>query len=109
MNYKLNVDLSNITNIPKLCLDNLFFKAEDCIAYCVQENLVKQEPLTSIDIGVGILYIKLIDDKISYKFIPSTSLEDKVRGAIIDQENPLLYKLETSLGDRIKSTYKGLY
>lgn len=109
MNYKLTQDLSNTTNIPKLCLDNLCLKAEDCITYCVQENLVTREPLTSIDIGIGILYIKLIDDKISYKFVPSSTLDDKIRKAILQGENPLLYKLETSLAARIKSTYKGLY
>ena len=109
MIYNLSSDISNITNIPKLCLENLGKKAIDCITYGVKENLSAKETITAIDIEIGILYIKLIDDKISYKFIPSSDLEESISNAVLKNENPLIYKLETALATRIKNTYKGLY
>ena len=109
MTYKLSSDLCNVTSIPKLCLDNISMKAEDCICHIIQENLTSKQPISSIDIGIGVLYIKLNEDTISYKFIPSNRLENGIRTTIQTGENPLMLKLEHSLADRVKNTYKGLY
>lgn len=109
MIYRLSSDLSNITNIPKLCLDNLGNKAADCIAYCVQENLCSKEIITSVDIGIGILHIKFIDDIISYKFVPSAQLENQLSSIVTSKEPQLTLKLDNALVERISSTYKGLY
>lgn len=109
MTYKLSTDLSNTTNIAKLCLDNLFSKATDCIAYCVNENFASKETITAVDIGIGVLNIKIIEDKILYKFIPSAELESKISDSVNNGHNPLIYKLEASFAERVKSTYKGLY
>ena len=105
---KLNQDLSDVTGIPKLTLDNLSYKACTCLGHSVYESLLKKEPLTEIDIGIGTLYIKVEGNDIKYKFIPSTKLETTVSFTIQNKESPLIVDAEKSLKTRIEKTYKEL-
>lgn len=105
---KLTSDLSAITSISKLALDTLVDKSISCVCHTVQENLLSKEPLTSIDIGMGILYIKFEGNEIKYKFIPSKKLEESVSFTVLNKQSPLVFSLETALKDRIENTYKEL-
>lgn len=101
-------DLSNITCIPKLTLDKLNDKCELLIADSVLESYLKEEMTSSINIGIGILHIKLENGTIKYKFVPNKSLDNLISEVIKDKESPLIDLVDESLRKRIESTYKEL-
>lgn len=105
---KLTADISTITSISKLALDNLVDKACTCICHSVHESILSKESMTSIDIGIGILYIKFEGEQIKYKFIPSKKLEENIAFTILNKESPLVFNLETTLKERIENAYKEL-
>ena len=101
-------DLSAITFISKLSLENLGSKLIDCVAHGVQENIAAGKNISEIDLNFGKLYIKLEESEIKYKFIPSKKLENAVRYACENMDSPLVLRAENKLKERIESTYKDL-
>ena len=102
-------DLSLLTTIPKGVLEKLITKSIDTICYDVREQQLQNSPITEVDIGIGILYIKLEDDNIMYKFIPSEVLENKVLKTVNKQYKPVCGLAEESLKKRIMNAYKELF
>ncbi len=107
MNKLIN-DLTLLTGVSKNALDELNDKANLTIAHCVFESLKEGNPLTTIDIGVGILYIKLEDENIKYRFVPNKNLEALVSQAATSKSSPLANRAEMILNKRIEQTYKDL-
>ena len=107
MNNLIN-DLTLLTGVSKNALDELTDKANLAIAHCVFETLREGNPLTSIDIGVGTLYIKLEDENIKYRFVPNKNLEALVSQAATSKSSPLSNRAEMILNKRIQQTYKDL-
>ena len=105
----LNTDLSELTTIPQTNLEALCDKAIWCICDAVDENLIESNPITEISIGIGKLVIKVDDEGIKYKFIPSKQLESGVKKVVIDGENPLTKALESSIVSKIINAYKDLF
>lgn len=105
---KLIEDLATLTTISQNALVNLNEKANSCICHSVCESMLEGKPLTEIDLGIGILYIKCEEDQIKYKFIPSKKLEESVAFTVKHKTSPILFEVETALKDRIESTYKNL-
>ena len=103
---KVLEDLNVLTTIPLTALQALKDKGIDCIAHSVLENVLSKNPLTELDIGIGILYIKLEDDSIKYRFIPSKKLEDTVASTILTKQSPVISRVETALKEKVESTYK---
>lgn len=102
-------DMSIITTIPKGVLDKLVAKSIETICYDVREQQLQNLPVTEVDIGIGILYIKLEDDSIMYKFVPSEVLENKVLRTVNKQYKPVCGLAEASLKKRIMNAYKELF
>lgn len=106
--FDLKKDLSVLTNVKEYNLEHLIKSAIDIINYDVAENIAKRNPITTIDIGIGILYITNDNNTVEYKFIPSSNLEkaitDSYKGI-----NQLKYKVDEQLGNRLNSTYKELF
>lgn len=102
-------DLSVLTTIPKGVLEKLVTKSIETICYDVREQQLQNSPITEVDIGIGILYIKLEDDNIMYKFIPSEVLETKVLKTVNKQYKPVCGLAEASLKKRIMNAYKELF
>lgn len=105
---KLIEDLATLTTISQNALVSLNEKSYSCICHSVCESMIEGKPLTEIDLGIGILYIKCEEDQIKYKFIPSKKLEENVTFTVKNKVSPLVLEVETSLKDRIESTYKNL-
>jgi hypothetical protein len=105
---KIIEDLATLTTISQNALVNLNEKTHACICHSVCESMLEGNPLTEIDLGIGILYIKCEEDQIKYKFIPSKKLEENVTSTVKNKVSPLVFEVETSLKDRIESTYKNL-
>lgn len=102
-------DLSVLTTIPRGVWEKLVTKSIDTICYDVREQQLQNSPLTEVDIGIGILYIKLEDDNILYKFVPSEVLENKVLKTVNKQYKPVCGLAESSLKKRIMNAYKELF
>ena len=105
---KIIDDLATLTTISQNALVNLNEKTHSCICHSVCESMLEGKPLTEIDLGIGILYIKCEEDQIKYKFIPSKKLEESVAQTIKYKASPIVYQVESALKDRIESTYKNL-
>ena len=102
-------DVATLATIPEKSLVKLVDKSYWCISNEVIESLKQGDTVTEIDIGIGILYIKVIDDTIQYKFIPSAKLNDTVKDTVINKRNILEDTLEKTLVNKIVDTYKDLF
>lgn len=102
-------DVSTLTTIPEKSLSKLMDKAYWCISNEVVESLKQDSNVIEIDIDIGELYIKVIDDNIQYKFIPSAKLNDTVKDTVINKRNVLEDTLEKTLVNKIVDTYKDLF
>lgn len=102
-------DLSVLTNVAKYNLESMVNLSTNLISHAVFESVREQEPYTEVDIGVGTLYIKIEDDMIQYKFIPSTKLDNAVKDTVKNNRSRLTVTVEDTLGKRIMSTYKDLF
>ena len=66
------------------------------------------EPISEIDLGFGTLLIKLEDDSVKYKFIPSNALETNIKETVTKKKNPLIAAVDSSLVQKIEHCYKEL-
>ena len=105
----LITDLHTLTSIPIASLDKLVEKSMWCICSDIEESILDKNNITKIDIGIGDLYIKLEDDLIKYKFIPSSQLESAIKNTVINGKNILTDTIETTLAARFVNTYKDLF
>lgn len=99
-------DVSTLTMIPKDALLKLNDKVIWCICNQVEEDKLKVNDVSELNIGIGTLLIQNEEDTIRYKFIPSPALEANVTKTITDGSNPLKDKLEKRLIQKILNTYK---
>lgn len=102
-------DMATITTIPVSTLEKLSNKCQACILHKLVESEKTGENITSIDIGIGTLYIQHNFDEIKYKFIPSRSFENNVKNTINTGESPLVYMVEEALREKITNAYKDLF
>lgn len=108
MTYDLLQDMADITTIPKMRLDQLADNSINFISHYIRESADCGESDLSIDIGYGILHVRIEEENIKFKFIPSSRLENGIKYAITSGESPLVNKVEALLKDRICNTYKDL-
>lgn len=105
---KLIDDISVITSIPRTTLANLSSLSEDIIMHDVYEEIVSNNSVSEINIGIGILYIKHEGEEIKYRFVPSKKLESGVLSVVAHKSTPIVNKAEESLRTRVERTYKEL-
>ena len=107
---KVNIldDVSKLTTIPYTALTKLSKQYIYCICNAVEEAKLAQEPLAYINVGFGTLVIQHQNEQLRYQFIPSKLLSASLVETVTEGKNPLVKELETSLVDRILSTYKDL-
>lgn len=101
-------DLVKVTTIQKATLDRLCNISIDCIGHSLYESINNSDNITEITLGIGTLLMKLEDDSISYKFIPSNKLENTLIDVAQKKESPLTKAVEKSIVDKIEKTYKDL-
>lgn len=106
MEFSLIKDLATLTNIPMEIWEKFIRVANKDIAQCMFETIKSQESSFSIDIGIGILYIKYEEDNILYKFIPNESLEKEVEKVITERHSPLIQIGTKQFVTRLNNTYK---
>lgn len=101
-------DVSKLTTISVSSLKDLMTKFEMCITHSVLEAKLNNEDIAVIDIGIGKLSVKITDDELAYKFIPSSKLEASLITALQEKKSPVIDAVEDSLTERILSVYKDL-
>ncbi len=106
--YDLIKDLNTLTLIKSSILSRLENISENCICDYVLESTLKDDDIVPIDLGIGVLYINILDNEISYKFIPSKKLEKKLLKSRETGESQLVLDIEDKLNQRIFNTYKEL-
>ena len=104
----LEKELSTLTQIPVLTLQNINTVSSNIIAHIVAENKEKGLNSIDIDIGYGILKIQFIEDAVTYKFIPSAKLQNAVLLACTNGVSELESHAEHSLAQRVKERYREL-
>lgn len=104
----LNKDISLFTGLSEDNLSYIENIIEDIICEDVYESVLNHESVTEINIGYGILYIKLEDNNVKYKFIPNKNLIDNINNIFKNKEYTFKSKINKTLTDRITKTYKEL-
>ena len=106
--YDLVKNLNTLTLIKSSILHKLVTISENCICDYTLESVENDEDIVTIDIGIGIIYINILDSELSYKFVPSKKLEKKIIKTIETGDSPLIQDIEDKLNQRIFNTYKEL-
>lgn len=100
--------LASLTTIPEKNFIKLNKKSELIIANAANNALHNGETNLEVDIGIGTIYIKIEDNQILYKYVPSASLEKYMKKAIVDDKDFLTEVVEKSLSNQILNAYKDL-
>ena len=108
MEYKVLEELSTITGIAKNGMLKLFDNMQLCICNDALESLHSGEEICELNIGLGKLLLRVDDDEILYKFIPSNQLEKQLIDTIKNDSSPLIAQAENYLCKRFTNTYKEL-
>ena len=108
MTHNLMDNLGSLTLIKSSILTKLVDVSENCICDYILNTIEEDEDITSINIGIGNIYINISDDELNYKFIPNKKLEKKILKTIDTGESPLVMSIEDKLNQRILNTYKEL-
>lgn len=103
---KVIEDISALTTIPAGSLNRLVEKAMYCICNDVEEESLKGNNLTTVDLGMGDLQILVDGNDVKFRFVPSRKFEAAVRATILEGKNPLTSKVEQTLARRITEAYK---
>lgn len=101
-------DVATLTTIPEKTLNKLSKKATYCICEAVAEDMLANNEISELFIGIGTLYIKNSDGVIKYHFEPSDSLDKAVVQTAINKMNPLESMLTDALHKKFSDVYKDL-
>lgn len=101
-------DLSTLTGIKQNTIKNLITNSKDIIGHCILESVLNREPVCNVDIGIGKLYINIVDTDLTMKFIPDNSLIKTIKTTIDKQQSPITNKLVSNIEKQINHTYKEL-
>ena len=101
-------DVSLLTDVSENTLKKFLNVSDYVIGHCIYESLCRKEDVVSIDIGVGQLDIKIDENKLHYRFIPSKDLEKLIIQTVTTNSSPMLTKLDNKLQEKIDRAYKEL-
>lgn len=101
-------DISILTDVNESTLNKFTSICNYCIGHAVHETDCLHEDTTKIDIGFGELHIKVDEEGIRYRFIPSKELENTLVKTVTKHISPVITALETNLQEKIDRTYKEL-
>lgn len=108
MDYKILDELSTITGIAINDMTKLFDNMSLCVCNDVLESIHSGEDVCELNIGIGKLILRVDDNEIMYKFIPSSQLENDLINTIKNNSSPLIQHAENCLCKRFNNTYKEL-
>ena len=107
MSKSILKSLSTVTNVPEAYLAKLEDIKASLIGQQVLETIDGTHTVVEVDIGIGVLGIQVIDNCISYKFIPGRNLEKSINSALNNQST-LESLIECKIAEKIDKIYKEL-
>lgn len=107
--YDVIQDVSDLTTLPKNQIEKLMMKMMLISCHDVNEQLKENSNETELDFYFGKIYVAVEDSQIKYKFIPSKKFESMLVNTVNSGESPFIATLETTLRDRLQTTYKDLF
>lgn len=109
MKSELKKDLSTLTTINESTLSKLNDKVLWCINDIVEKSILNKDDTAEINLGLGTLIIKISNEEIKYKFIPSQDLEKSVTNTVVTERNELVSIMEETLVSKITNLYKDFF
>lgn len=109
--YRMDIvqDISTLTTVQKSSIDRLCTQAVKCVCYCICEALSKNEKDLCLDIGIGSLFINIGEDSVKYRFEPSMFMDNSIIDSVLSGKNPVIEDIESSLLNKVNTTYKDLF
>lgn len=102
-------DMSLLTSIPEKTLTKFFKKVCTCICESVAESALDPDKnIVQMNIGIGVLSIKIDPECPKYHFEPNDFLAKSVKQTIQNKENILIDLLNDSLSKNFKTPYKDI-
>ena len=92
-------DVGTLLRIPTKVTTELTDKACLCIGSAINEAKNRGETHTTVNIGIGMLSINLVD--MQCKFVPGKNLKSAIKQAITTQDDALELALEQSFIDKL--------
>lgn len=92
-------DVGTLLRIPTKVTTELTDKACICISSAISEAKNRGETQTSVNIGIGILSINLVD--MQCKFVPGKNLKTAIKQAMAAPNDPLELMLEQAFADKL--------
>lgn len=108
MTINLINDMSVLTDVSENTLKKFLPVSNFIVGNAVYEAMCEKRDLISVDIGMGQIDIKLDDDAIHYRFIPSKELEQVLIKTLTSHASPMTVQLENKLQGKIDRAYKEL-
>lgn len=104
----LSSTLCELHDIEQDNIELIITHLENVISSIILSNLRDGENETSLDLGIGILSIRVFTDSISYQFIPSESLEKKLKDTAETYKDPLAQELKVKIDRKLIQIYREL-
>lgn len=92
-------DIGTLTKVPNRILTDLVDLTNLCISSAISDAKIKNEDSISLNIGIGVLGIDLIN--MDCKFVPSKDLKAYIKQAITEGIDPLEAKLDQASIDKL--------
>lgn len=92
-------DVGTLLKIPTKVTTELTDKACLCIGSAISEAKRNGETQMTLNIGIGILSIDLLD--MQCKFVPGKNLKTAIKTALVSQSDPLEIMLEETLTEKL--------
>lgn len=105
---EIDKKISDLSTIPEWAIKRLHEYTDLIHSNDIINGLKEKEQVISIDILEGKLYIKIEDDNIKYKFVPSKEFNELVKNTIINKEDKLLTAVSAKLKQALMVTYKDI-
>lgn len=108
MEQTLIENLTQLTHVTEATLEKFIPITEYIVGHAVHESMCRDEELTTIDIGIGLLHIRVIGDEVRYKFNPSKNLCTVVEKTVVTRSSPIIQKVSSDIQEKINRSYREL-
>lgn len=99
-------DVAALTDVSENTLRKFMPVITSSIGHSIFEGLCRNENIIEVDIEIGRLILKVEDEGVRYRFVPSKELEKTIVTSIKTHSSPILDKLETNLQQKLDCAYK---
>lgn len=105
--FDIKEDIITLTNLSRKTLENIDQINSLTISHALYEKLSSNENTLECNLGFATLIIRVEEDRIMYKFIPSDELESNLLAAH-GGVDPLLKSCVMKLKKKFDDTYRSL-